>query len=197
MQLSKLYNVVLGMLPARLTVGDVLAARRTDRAHVFGCATTSRISSIADVMWQNKVNGVVIHDPRGEFMHGLVTRDDIVRAAALNIPMSANAPEIMTGMESVCFVYPDNDVRSCLSLMAEVKCHHLPVVESIGGQQGVAMPDAQPRVKPALRLRGVVTLDELLGLTREARDAAQATAGPSSADRHTLFRALTGDRERA
>jgi len=88
---------------------------------------------------------------------GMLTLSDFLQRVALPRAdaEAMSCREAMTPADEVAFVFGDNSVQSCLSIMAEVRCHHLPVLSGDPGEGGV--------------LLGVVSMEELLGLTAEAR----------------------------
>lgn len=90
-------------------------------------------------------------------MVGMLTQADYLRRVcrAKLDGSEVQCGSVMTPAEDVAYVFSGNSVESCLAVMANVQCHHLPVLDKDPAEGGV--------------LLGVVAMEELLGLTAEAR----------------------------
>jgi CBS-domain-containing membrane protein len=82
----------------------------------------------------------------------------------------------MTPADQVAYVFSGNSVESCLAIMADVQCHHLPVLDKHPVEGGV--------------LQGVVAMEELLGLTAEARMRSMGAIAADTIARLPGFAAL-------
>lgn len=112
---------------------------------------------------------------------GMLTLSDFLERVALP-KADADAVQcgqVMTPAESVAYVFADNSLQSCLSIMAEVRCHHLPVLSAEPSEGGV--------------LLGVVAMEELLGLTAEARSQSRGALADTIARLPGLAAVPSGD----
>lgn len=82
-------------------------------------------------MLQNNITAVAVLDPTSMWVKGILTQTDYLRKVALpeGDPQATSCASIMTPIQHTAYVLPDNDVESCLSVMAELKVHHLPVLD--------------------------------------------------------------------
>lgn len=121
------------------------------------------------LMHAHNVTAVAVLDGNGR-AEGFLTQSDFLRKVALaeRPPRATPAASLMVPFDSpsCAWVCADNSVQDAINLMAYVGCHHLPV-----------MSDAPP----AGRLLGIVSLPELIGLTRELRQTRAASRLPDSA----------------
>ncbi len=85
-------------------------------------------------MLQNNVTAVAVLDPTSMWVKGILTQTDFLRKVALpeGDAQAITCASIMTPIRQTAYVLPDNDVESCLSVMAELKVHHLPVLDLRG-----------------------------------------------------------------
>ncbi|KAA0153302.1 hypothetical protein FNF29_03116 [Cafeteria roenbergensis] len=150
---------------SELTVGQLLETRRPGRKSLFAVAEHDSAHTALALMLQHHVSCVAVLREDSEpsvtdappALVGMLTLSDFLERVALPKADSGavTCGQVMTPAESVAYVFADNSLQSCLSIMAEVRCHHLPVLSAEPSEGGV--------------LLGVVAMEELLGLTAEAR----------------------------
>lgn len=94
----------------------------------------------------------------GENVQGILTETDYLVKVALRERNQrlVRCEDIMTELYETAYVLMDNTVESCMSIMAEMNCHHLPVLSW--------------QDEGTMQLEGVVSLPELSGLTKEEKD---------------------------
>jgi len=151
--------------PGALRVRDVIAARRAERQRTYSLPADASAHDALTLMLAEGVTAVVVEESGAPA--GLFTQNDFLRRVAMpELPARASRlRELMTPLARTTYVLPDNDIPTCLAALAAANVHHLPVFTD---------------TPPAGTLVGVVSLPELLGLSRELRDAhaAMATALP-------------------
>jgi CBS domain-containing protein len=86
------------------------------------------------IMLEQNVTAVAVLDSSETWVTGLLTQTDYLRKIALPEAnaQAATCSSIMTAIQDTAYVLPDNDVESCLAVMAELKVHHLPVLDLRG-----------------------------------------------------------------
>jgi len=88
-------------------------------------------------MLGNNITAVAVLDPTSLWVKGILTQTDYLRKVALpeGDARATSCASIMTPIQHTAYVLPDNDVESCLAVMAELKVHHLPVLDLRGAAQ--------------------------------------------------------------
>jgi CBS domain-containing protein len=200
MAVSTAHGLLRRLFPAppRLTLAGVLAARRPERRRVYRLpASTSSSHDVLRLMLEEEVTAVVLDDEAGT-PAAIMTTSDFLRRVALPLRDPARTPAVevatpfslpvpaaagrtqqsgtdgagegtggIRAMEplganaaasgrALAYAFPDNSVESAMEMMAAVRCHHLPVFDDEPAAGG--------------RLVAVVSLPELLGLSRELRE---------------------------
>lgn len=137
------------------TVSDLLARRRPERNTLYAVLVEDSALEALQLMLDFHVKSVAVIGERRPF-EGIFTDTDFLRQVALGERNAREVAvgEVMTPLERTAYVYPGNSMESCLEIMAAMGCHHLPVVSED--------EDA---------LLAVIAMEEVLGLTREAREA--------------------------
>lgn len=142
-------------------IADVLARRRPERDKLYALTAEDSAMDALQLMIDAHVKCVAVVGDVLPF-DGIFTDTDFLTkvAAAERKPSSVKIGQVMTPVQRTAYVYPDNSIESCMEIMASIRCHHLPVVTE--------SEDA---------LLAVVSMEEILGLTREARQAIVESSG--------------------
>lgn len=130
---------------------------------------------------------------------GLVTESDVLRRAVAedHSPSATPLHRVMTPFADLAYVFPENSVESALQILAAVGAHHLPVMDDFpsgaveapgatvangaSGTGNLAVASTAGRragegVRRGGAIRALVSLPELVGLTRGVREARQRAA---------------------
>lgn len=143
------------------TVSDLLARRRPARNTLYAVTVEDSALEALRLMTDFHVKSVAVVGERQPF-EGIFTDTDFLHKVALGERQARDVAvgEVMTPLQRTAYVYPGNSVESCLEIMAAMGCHHLPVVAED--------EDA---------LLAVVAMEEILGLTHEAKQAIIDSSG--------------------
>lgn len=139
---------------------------------LFAVEPNDSVFSALSLMLENHISCVAVL-AGGELggappsLSGVLTQTDYLRRVALprSDPDEVVCRDVMTPAADIAYVFAGNSVDSCLAVMAQARCHHLPVFTDTPEAKG--------------ELLGVVSMEELLGLTAEVRE--QSSGALSSA----------------
>ena len=99
--------------------------------------TVSPSTSIRDavkLMNEKNIGSVIITDPEGRVL-GIFTERDLVRVVAGDISLDSNIGSVMT--KNPVVVFEEDPVSKAVTIMAERRIRHLPVVTRSGILRGV------------------------------------------------------------
>eukprot|EP01138_Halocafeteria_seosinensis_P012782 gb/GECG01013058.1/.p1 GENE.gb/GECG01013058.1/~~gb/GECG01013058.1/.p1 ORF type:complete len:243 (+),score=22.54 gb/GECG01013058.1/:1-729(+) len=140
----------------QLRVRDVLENRRPERQRIFSLQEDNTAYDALCQMLEHRISCVVVQ--KGDNVRGILTETDYLVKVAVRERNHrlVRCEDIMTPVNKTAYVLLDNTVESCMSIMAEMNCHHLPVLSL--------------EAEGAMQLEGVVSLPELSGLTKEQKE---------------------------
>jgi CBS domain-containing protein len=128
---------------------------------LFAAEERDTVYSALSLMLENHISCVAVLTEQATpppSLCGMLTLSDYLRRVALprRDPDGVVCRDVMTPASEIAYVFAGNSVDSCLAIMAQARCHHLPVFTEDPGTRG--------------ELLGVVSMEELLGLTAEVRE---------------------------
>jgi CBS domain-containing protein len=146
-------------------VKDLLSQRRPDRQRLYWVSPKSSCHDALRLMLGENITAVLVMADNGANGKplGIVTQTDLLQKIALpDLPAKATlVTAIMTPISRCAYAFPENDLESCLQILALAGAHHLPILSDF---------------PPEGRVLAVVSLPELVGLTRTVRDARSKAA---------------------
>ena len=160
---------------AAITLRQLVASRRPERQQIYALPANASAHAALLLMLKEHISVVAVLDPLTKAPLGVLTQGDFLRRVAAP-EKSAHATAlraVMTPIEQTAYCFPDQSVDDGLETLAVVGAHHIPVMTD------------EP---PAGILLGILSQDELLGLTRDVRDARARQAGA----RVRYYNAATG-----
>lgn len=169
-------HALASIMSAHMTVEEILARRPYDRRTLYSLPQSSTAYDALQLMQRANITAVCVtaecspadvescsHRPLGLF-----TQTDFLRRVALaeRAPRAVQLREVMTPMERAVIAFSTDTVAKVMDAMAAAKCHHVPVLTDL---------------PPQGQLLAVVSMAELLGLTRALRDMHAARAASRTA----------------
>lgn len=150
--------------PSAFTLRQLLERRRPERRRLYALPADAPALDALALMLAEHVSCVAVTRPGGgrggDVVVGVLSQGDYLRRVAAP-ERSARATAlgaVMTPIERTAYCYPDTTVDDGLATLAVARCHHLPVLTG------------DPVGHPPPAVLGILSQDELLGLTREVRD---------------------------
>ena len=241
---SAAHRVLQWFRAPRYTASDIISARPADRQVMYtvedvrGSATRRRVGlakrhrnvtrtqtapahqALSTMLKAGVTSVVVVKAGDPSWVHGLITTTDYLTKVSLpeGDAQRMRCQDIATPIASTAYVLPNNDLESCMAVMAAMQVHHLPVLDTHSamahaadsvpsahgddatdaeshGQQpseygcvtdkvrvarssSCADPDAHEHETSdapfSSELLGVVSLQEIVGLNRAARELSTA-----------------------
>ena len=108
-----------------MKVEKILAQKGTD---IYTIQPNSRISEAAKRMNEKHVGALMVLDGQQNIM-GIISERDILRAVAKEDFQGMLVKDTMTPKAKLIMSSKDNDLRYVMSVMAENKIRHLPIME--------------------------------------------------------------------
>ena len=153
--------------PAIRTLQQLLLERRPERQKIYSLPADASAHAALMVMLKEHISVVTVTEPSSGHPLGLLTQGDYMRRVAAPERPARITPlrSVMTPIGQTAYCFPDNTIGDGLETLAVVGAHHIPVMTDLPENGG--------------QLLGVVSQDELLGLTR----ALKAARAQKAADR--------------
>lgn len=95
---------------------------------------TTSIKSAVQLMYREGVGSVVITDMEGRVI-GIFTERDLVKVVAENVDLDSSIGSVMT--KNPVVIYEDEPISRAVSIMAERRIRHLPIVTRSGILKGM------------------------------------------------------------
>ncbi len=92
------------------------------------------IKDVVKLMNKENIGSIIITDPEGRVL-GIFTERDLVRIIAEGVDLSNNIGSVMTRNPIV--IYEEDLISKAVTIMAEKRIRHLPVVDRRGILRGV------------------------------------------------------------
>lgn len=95
---------------------------------------TTTVEDAVKLMYKEGVGSVVVTSPEGRVV-GIFTERDLVRIIGMGLPLTTKIGDVMT--KNPLVVREDEHLSRAVSLMAEHRIRHLPIVDAEGRVKGV------------------------------------------------------------